>query len=70
MNENEYRIYMVNLPGDIHGAVRVDQDGFASIYINDQLSPKARIAAIKHELRHLRQNDHYNLRKIREVERR
>lgn len=66
--DEEYRVYMINLPGSIRGAVRLDEDGFASVYINDQLSPKAKKAALRHEVRHIRQNDHENRRSIMEIE--
>ena len=68
MNEDGFRVYLVKLPGDVRGAVRIDEEGFASIYINDDLSPKAKKAAFLHEIRHIRQNDHTNTRNIREVE--
>lgn len=70
MNEDDdyYRVYLVPLPGDIKGAVRIDEEGFASIYINDDLSPKAKKAAFLHEIRHITRNDHTNKRNIREVE--
>lgn len=66
--EGEYRVYMVNLPGTIHGACRMDKDDFPSIYINDQLCPDARRAAFLHEMRHIENGDFYSARSIREVE--
>lgn len=68
MNDDEYRVYLVKLPATIHGAVRLDQDGFPSIYINDDLSPKAKKDAFDHEMRHIRNDDMYNDRPIKEVE--
>ena len=70
MNEDDdyYRVYLVPLPATVRGACRLDPDGFASIYINDQLSPKAKKAVFLHEIRHIRRNDHTNTRNIREVE--
>ena len=68
MNDDEYRVYMVKLPATIHGAVRVDKDGFPSIYINDDLSPMAKIAAFRHEMRHIINDDLYNSKTIQEVE--
>lgn len=59
---------MVKLPGDVRGAVRLDADGFASIYINDALSPKERKAVFRHEMRHISQNDHTNQKRIQEIE--
>ena len=68
MNDDGFRVYLVKLPGDVRGAVRIDEEGFASIYINDDLSPKAKKAAFLHEIRHIRRNDHTNTRNILEVE--
>lgn len=68
LTDDEYRVYMIPFPGDIMGAVRVDADGFPSIYINDALSPDARRRAFDHELRHILEDDHYNDRPIEEVE--
>ena len=68
MIDGEYIVRMVNLPGDIGGAVRLSEDGFANIYINDQLSPSARRKAFRHEVRHIANNDFYNESAIRDVE--
>lgn len=70
MSEEYYRVYMVKLPGDVRGACRLDADGFASIYINDDLSPKAKKDAFQHEMRHLDREDHTNPDSIQEVEKR
>ena len=69
LSEDEYRVYLVKLPATVHGAVRVDKDGFPSIYINDALSPAAKKRAFLHELRHIEDEDFYNDRSIEEVER-
>lgn len=68
IDEDEYRVYMVSLPPTIRGAVRMDESGFPSIYINDNLSPQARKAALLHEIRHIERNDHTNTKSIRQVE--
>ena len=68
MTEDGFRVYLVKLPGDIKGAVRIDEEGFASIYINDDLSPKAKKAVFLHEIRHIKRNDHTNTKNIQEVE--
>ena len=65
---DDYRVYLVKLPATVRGAVRIDNDGFASIYINDQLSPQAKKAAFLHEMRHLQNDDMYNDKSINEVE--
>lgn len=68
MTDLNYRVYMMPFPGDVKAAVRVDPDGFASIYINDALSPEARKRAFMHELRHLERDDMYNDLTIEEAE--
>jgi len=70
VREDNYRVYMVKLPGDVRGACRLDADGFASIYINDNLSPTAKKAAFEHEMRHIVREDHTNPDSIQEVEKR
>lgn len=68
--EGEYACRMVNLPGDIHGVVRLTGDGtdFPNIYINDHLAPEARRRAFDHEMRHLENDDFHNDRQISEIE--
>lgn len=68
MIDGEYIVRIINLPGSINGAVRLSDDGFANIYINDQLSPMARRRAFDHERRHIENNDFYNDKSIMEVE--
>jgi hypothetical protein len=68
MNDGDYTVRMVKLPGDIHGAVRLSDDGFANIYINDQLAPMAKRKAFDHEKKHIDRDDFYNDLSIKEVE--
>ena len=65
---NDEAVRMVNLPGTIHGAVRISEDGFANIYINDQLSPQARRKAYDHERKHIDNDDFYNDEPIQKIE--
>lgn len=50
------------------GATRIDKDGFATIFINEALSPKAKENTLRHEIRHIERNDFYNDLTIYEVE--
>lgn len=68
MTENEYTVRMVVMPGSIHGAVMLSEDGFANIYINDLLSPEEKRKAFDHEKRHIENNDFYNDKTIQEIE--
>ena len=69
MDEDEYRVYFLPFPGDINGGVRIDNDGFASIYINAYLSPKAAKEAFAHEIQHIQNDDFYNDKDITTAER-
>ena len=68
--EGEYRVYIMDFPGDVYGVVKLTKDGtdFPNIYINGQLSPAARRRAFLHEMRHLENDDFYNGKSIDEVE--
>lgn len=68
MIDGEYIVRMVNLPGDIGGAVRLSEDGFVNIYINDNLAPMAKLNAYLHERQHIKNNDFYNGKSIEEIE--
>ncbi len=68
ITDDEYRVYLMPFPGDINGAVRVDEEGFPTIYINEYLSPEARKRAFKHELRHILRDDLYNDNPLEEIE--
>lgn len=67
-DDDYYRVYLVPLPATVRGACRVDDEGFASIYINDQLSPQAKKAVFLHEMRHILRGDHFSPAPIRQVE--
>ena len=68
MIDGEYAVRLLNLPGDVSGVVRLSEDGFANIYINDQLSPQAKRKAFDHEARHIDNDDFYNEKPIQEIE--
>lgn len=65
---DEYKVYLVPFPGDIRAAVRLDAEGFPSIYINDKLSPEAKKRALMHELKHIQRDDIYNSMTLQEIE--
>ena len=59
---------MIDLPYSLGAMVSVDEDGFASIYLNSRLNYEKQRACLKHELKHLSNDDIYNDKSIREVE--
>lgn len=54
---DDYRVVFMPFPGDVLGAVRVDENGYATVYINEALSLDARRRALIHELRHIERGD-------------
>lgn len=68
MNNGDYIVRLVDLPGTIYGCTRLGADGFANIYINAKLSPEARKKAFQHEIRHIERDDFYNNKPIQEIE--
>lgn len=69
MTGEDYTVRLVMFPGDIRAAVRLDDEGYPTIYINDALSPEAKKRAFLHELKHIENDDHYNDKPIEEAER-
>jgi len=67
MND-DYCVRMVNLPGDVYGVVRLSEDGFYNVYINDNLSPSERRKTLDHELRHIANDDFYSDKPLKEIE--
>ena len=65
---DDYRVVMIRFPGDVLAAVRVDADGYPTVYINDALSMPARREALRHELQHIRRGDFCNHLTIYDVE--
>ena len=68
LTDGDFVVRMVNFPGSVRGALRVDSDGFGNIYINDALGPAARRRAFDHEVRHLVRGDLDSDLPIEEVE--
>ena len=54
---DDYRVVFMPFPGDVLGAVRVDADGYPTVYINEALSLEARRKTLIHELRHIERGD-------------
>ena len=57
---DDYNVVYVPFSGDIRAAVRVDCDGYPTIYINVNLSPEGRKQALNHELHHIAAGDFWN----------
>ena len=69
MTNDDYRVYYVSHKNTkIGGSVEVDEDGFASIFINPRRSHLQQLKTLDHELRHLENDDLYNDNSIEVVE--
>ena len=65
----DFVVRTVDLPPGIGGVVTPNDDGTFSIYINARLSIERQLAALKHEVKHIAENDFYNGKSIQEIER-
>ena len=67
---DDYNVVLMQFTGDILSAVRLDNNGYPTIYINDALSAPAKQEALLHELSHFEHDDIYNHLTIYDVEKR
>jgi len=65
---DDYNVVMMPFPGDILAVVRVDANGYPTVYINDYLSPEAKKQALRHELWHFANGDFDSHTTIYDVE--
>lgn len=69
VENQDYFVRVVPFPvNSVGGMVTPNPDGSFSIYINSNLSQERQKEALDHELDHIRNNDFYNGKPIREVE--
>lgn len=59
IEQNNIRIFMCKLPGSVRAFSMPYHDGY-TVVVNDSLSPPAKRKAIKHEIDHIKNNDHFN----------
>ena len=68
INESEYTVRLISLPGDIKACLRISEDGHQNIYINDNLSPSEKRKAFDHECKHIERDDMFNSLPIWKIE--
>lgn len=61
-------VRLVDLPYSIGAVVALDEEGYASIYLNARASYDKQKRDLQHELKHLQMDDINNERSIYEVE--
>ena len=64
-----YRIVYLPFPEDVHGCVRLMDDGSYIIGINSALSDAEKEKTLRHELEHIRRDHFHDPRPISEIER-
>ena len=61
-------IRLLDMPYSVGAVVSYDHDGYASIYLNARLSREDQRRGLRHELRHINNNDLYNNKGIIDAE--
>ena len=65
---DDYNVILMPFSGDIRACVRIDGNGYPTVYINDYLCPSAKRKALLHELRHFERGDFFSHLTICEIE--
>ena len=68
MSDEDYTVRLIDMEVTVPGICVLDAEGYANIYINAKLNRERQLEALRHELEHLEDDDHYNDRPIWEVE--
>ena len=68
LTSDDYLVRFIRLPAHIKALTCIDDNGFANIYVNDQLTFDERDAAVRHELTHLLHDDAFNNLPIQSAE--
>lgn len=61
-------IRLIDLPYSIGAMVAIDEEGYASIYINSRHPVEKQRHNLLHELKHLERDDVYNDKSVYEIE--
>ena len=62
-------VRLIDLPTGVGGLVSEDETGFLNIYINARYGYYEQRKSLRHELRHIKNDDLHNDRDIRQIER-
>lgn len=68
IQDRDYFVRYVNLPNEIGGMVTPNEDCTFSIYLNARHTPEQQKESLKHELKHITEDDFYNDRSIEDIE--
>ena len=65
---SSYTIRLTHLPDSVEGVTAESPDGHYNIYINDKLTAERRADVLRHELKHIENDDFHNNDSIRVIE--
>ena len=57
LTDSDYCVRLIDLDTHVRGVTAVDENGFASVYINARQAQPAQCAAFLHELEHIKRDD-------------
>lgn len=57
LTDSDYCVRLIDLDTHVRGVTAVDENGFASVYINARQAQPAQYAAFLHELEHIKRDD-------------
>lgn len=64
----DYYVYKIALPYKVEGVTALNDDGTCTIYINSLRSESVQMAALKHELEHVKREHMQSIKSLRRVE--
>lgn len=70
IDDGQYRVELIDHKNTrMRGSVEIDEDGFATIFVNARQSVNQQLKTVDHELRHLVNDDAYNDVPLEQAER-
>lgn len=67
---NSVILRIIDMPSPVRGVTVPSSDGYYNIYINAKYPYEVQQKILKHELKHVKNNDFYNFDNISELENR
>lgn len=69
MNSDDFIVRIIDPKTTrIRGSVHMDENGFASVYLNARMPKNIQLETLDHELKHIEEDDFHNEKTIEEVE--
>ena len=68
VDNDVYVVRLIDLPYNVGAVVAMDETGFANIYLNARSTREKQRRDLRHELKHVKDDDAHNGKTIREAE--